>query len=76
LELRDKITKERFSDASFAGFAPGFEGGAMSGVSEAVAALVVLGFTQSEAASAVAKLDAKLPVEELIKRALGAMSQF
>ncbi|MEI3036916.1 MAG: hypothetical protein V8T62_08480 [Oscillospiraceae bacterium] len=38
---------------------------------EAISALVVLGYTQSEAASAImAKLDASLPVEELIRLGL------
>ncbi len=41
---------------------------------EAIAALTVLGYTQSEAAGAVARLDSALPVEELIKRALKALS--
>ena len=41
-----------------------------SNLSEAVSALVVLGYTQGEAASVLAGSDETLPVEELIKQAL------
>ena len=41
---------------------------------EAVAALVSLGYSQSEAALAVSKIDATLPVEEIIKLALRGMA--
>ena len=37
---------------------------------QAIAALVSLGYSQSEAALAIAKIDATLPVEEIIKLAL------
>lgn len=72
LELKDKITKEQ----SLAGpvelpEAAAFEAGS---VAEAISALVVLGYAQSEAAQAVARLDQSLPVEELIKRGLKALA--
>ena len=41
-----------------------------SNLGEAISALVVLGYTQSEAAAALAKLDSSLPVEKLITGAL------
>ena len=41
-----------------------------SNLGEAISALVVLGYTQSEAAAALAKLDISLPVEKLITGAL------
>ena len=41
---------------------------------QAVQALAVLGYTQSEAAQAVAKLDSGLPTEELIRLALKGMA--
>lgn len=44
-------------------------------ISQAVSALVVLGYSQSEAAVAVSKLDSSLPVEELIKKALMALGK-
>ena len=43
---------------------------------EAVQALVSLGDSQSEAALAVGKLDASLPVETLIKEGLKALARF
>jgi Holliday junction DNA helicase RuvA len=73
LELKDKISKEHLTDASFADIIPD-SGKPGSGLSEAVSALVVLGYTQSEAALAVAGTDTSLPVEEIVKRALKSMS--
>ena len=71
LELKDKVGKglaegvglEDVAAARVAGSAP-----------QAIAALVSLGYGQSEAAAAVAKLDTGLPVEELIKLALRGMA--
>ena len=42
---------------------------------EAVSALTMLGYSQSEAAMAVSKLDGDLPVEELIKQALKQLAR-
>ena len=42
--------------------------------SQAIAALVSLGYSQSEAALAISKIDATLPVEEIIKLALRGMA--
>ena len=47
---------------------------ASQGSSQAIAALVSLGYSQSEAALAVSKIDASLPVEEIIKLALRSMA--
>ena len=41
-----------------------------SGGSDAVDALMALGYSRSEASLAVGKLDQSLPVDELIKQAL------
>lgn len=68
LELRDKISNEQVTNSI--GASP-VRAAAISGaVSEAINALVVLGYPQTQAASAVAALDSELPVEELIKQAL------
>lgn len=73
LELKDKITKEQLAGTDSSQVF--FEAPADSGsVSEAIAALVVLGYSQTEAASAVAKLDPSMPVEELIKQSLKKMA--
>ena len=76
LELRDKISNERLTESIGGGAAAPAAGKAVqSSVGEAVNALMALGYSQTEAASAVSKLDASLPVEELIKGALKAFSQ-
>ncbi len=75
LELKDKISNERLAESV------GGEMGAVSPVrsssntGEAVSALMALGYSQTEAASAVAKMDASLSVEELIKGALKAFAK-
>jgi len=74
LELKDKLAKGQI--------APGGESYGGTGVtvipenksSEAAAALAVLGYSQSEAALAVSKIDGTLPVEEIIKLALRSMA--
>lgn len=73
LELKDKITKEQLAaggsaDVDFSAVTEG------SNTSEAISALVVLGYSQTEAASAVAGLDTSLPVEELIRLSLKKMA--
>lgn len=73
LELKDKMSRE----AAETGFAESFSGEVptdASNAGEAISALVVLGYSQSEAASAVMKQDPALPVEELIKAGLRALS--
>ena len=45
-----------------------------SNAGEAISALVVLGYAQSEAAAAIAKLDQDLSVEEMIKLGLKALA--
>ena len=50
------------------------ETSAAQGAGQAISALVSLGHSQSEAALAVSKIDASLPVEEIIKLALRGMA--
>ncbi len=69
LELKDKIAKEQLligAEGSI-DFTPIVSGG-NSG--EAISALVVLGYSQSEAASVVSKLDQNISVEDMIKQGL------
>ena len=75
LELTDKVAKG-FVDgisledvAGAASDAPSSQSSA-----QAIAALVSLGYSQSEAALAISKIDATLPVEEIIKLALRGMA--
>ncbi len=69
LELKDKVGKGlvdgvSLSDVSAAAAAPA------AGASQAIAALVSLGYSQSDAALMVSKVDDSLPVEEIIRLAL------
>lgn len=72
LELSDKISTESaakgFRSAKAANVAVRGNAG------EAIAAMVSLGYTNSEAASAVGTMDPSLPVDELIKGALRALA--
>ena len=75
LELKDKVAKgfvDGISLEDVAGAASGEP--ATQSASQAIAALVSLGYSQSEAALAIAKIDATLPVEEIIKLALRGMA--
>lgn len=73
LELKDKIAKCAVSLSPETAAAESVSNS--SNASEAVAALVVLGFSQSEATLAVGKLDPSLPTDELIKGGLKNLSR-
>ena len=75
LELKDKVAKgfvDGISLEDVAGTAA--DTPATQSSAQAIAALVSLGYSQSEAALAVSKIDATLPVEEIIKLALRGMA--
>ena len=68
LELKDKIAKEQITlGVSEMNFEPVISG---SKSGEAISALVVLGYSQSEATSVIAKLDQNLSTPEMIRLAL------
>ena len=74
LELKDKVAKGAAGsaareDPSGVPAAAGGQTGA-----QAIAALVSLGYSQSEAAVAISKIDPALPVEEIIRLALRGMA--
>ena len=73
LELKDKLSKGSISLSSDTIAVENV--GKSSAYSEAVAALVALGFSQSEASLAVSKLDPTLPTDELIKGGLKNLSR-
>ena len=73
LELKDKLSKGPIELTGNAAAVSNV--GKTSASSEAVAALVSLGFSQSEASLAVASLDQSLPTEELIKGGLKNLSR-
>ncbi len=67
LECRDKISKSELQPADNAISEQEIRTVAGDNLSEAISALVVLGYPQQIAAKALAKADKSLPVEELIK---------
>lgn len=73
LELKDKVGKGLANGNGFSGDmstpAPS------SAPAQAVAALVSLGYTPSDAAAAVARVDETLPVQDIIKVALRGLSR-
>ena len=73
LELKDKMSRDA-AELGFSGAAPAEVPSDASNAGEAISALVVLGYSQSEAASVIMKLDPSLSVEELIKAGLRALS--
>ena len=74
LELKDKVKKMAVSGGELSLAADVGVVSASQNAEQAVQALAVLGYTQSEAAQAVAKLDSGLPTEELIRLALKGMA--
>ncbi len=68
LELKDKVS----GDVALSGGEVSYVGNAtpVGSASEAIEALVSLGFTQGEAAKVVSRFDPQMPVEEIIKEAL------
>ena len=77
LELKDKVSSESVS-GSIAGDADSFgalpQGAAGSAVTEALEALMVLGYSQGEAAPILGKLDPSLSTQEVIKETLRIMT--
>ena len=75
LELKDKVAKGFVDGISLEDVAGASSAeSTAAGAGQAIAALVSLGYSQSEAAMAVSKIDATLPVEEIIKLALRGMA--
>lgn len=75
LELKDKVGKGMVEGISISDVSAATQSNlSAAGASQAIAALVSLGYSQSEAGLAVAKIDESLPVEEIIKLALRSMA--
>ncbi len=70
LELKDKVGKLSGSDGGATFVAASAATSAKGDMPKAIAALVGLGYSQSEAAIAVGNCDPTLPVEQMIKQAL------
>lgn len=74
LELKDKVKGIAHEDNDGYDLTAAEAATSSAAGSEAVSALMVLGYTQSEAATAVGKLDQSLSVEEMIKQALKSLA--
>ena len=72
LELKNKFSAELTAEQSEIVGAVQMTAGAEN-LSEAIEALVQLGYSRSEAAVALGKLDSSLSVEELIRQALKSL---
>ena len=73
LELRDKVSKQYFAPSSASVPTPSAPVSAKGNLSEALDALVVLGYTRSEAQKALTGIDPKLDVEKIIPLALAKL---
>ena len=75
LELKDKLAAGIGKTVDTTQIEAAGAAASHGSAAEASAALVMLGYTQSEAALAVGKLDSSLSVEEMIKLALKGLSK-
>ena len=75
LELKDKLAKGLELSAVTPEIEAAGIAAATGNAAEAVSALSMLGYSQSEAAAAVSRLDAALSVEELIRQALKSLAR-
>lgn len=74
LELKDKIAKENISSVKSDSLIP--VAAVSNSVSEAVSALMVLGYSNSEATKAIAGMPADTPTDALIKAGLKNLAKF
>ena len=75
LELKDKLAKGLDLSVNTIDVSAVNSVSSSGNQAEAVSALTMLGYTQSEASVAVAKIDENLSVEEIIKQALKILSR-
>lgn len=73
LELKDKISKEQVA-SGVVGDTVLDVSNKTGNASEAISALVVLGYAQSDATQIITKLDSNMSVEEMIKHGLKALA--
>ncbi len=74
LELKDKVSGIPFGENE--DISAAVSANSNANTSDAVEALVALGYSQSEASVAIGRLDSGLPVETLIKEGLKSLSKF
>lgn len=73
LELKNKFKNISYSDSTENAFSDASSQSLTSQSAQAVEALITLGYSRSEASSAVSKLDSSLKCEELITKALKSL---
>ncbi len=73
LELKDKIVKQTFASSPDVQSAASINVGKSSNLSEALDALIVLGYTRADAQRALAGIDPKLDVVKIIPLALAKL---
>ena len=80
LELKDKMLKENGGELSAGGSsalpADATSGGGRGKLSEAVDALIVLGYSRAEAMAALKEIDPSMELEEMIRVALKKLMKF
>lgn len=76
LELKDKMLKETDLSSPISTAAPALAGASRGKLSEAVDALVVLGYSRAEATAVLKDLDPSLELEEMIRAALKKLMKF
>lgn len=76
LELKDKLMKETDLSSPISTVTPASSGASRGKLSEAVDALVVLGYSRSEATNVLKDLDTSLELEEIIRTALKKLMKF
>ncbi len=74
LELKEKVGGIGFAESD--DISAAVIANSNSNTSDAVEALVSLGYSQSEASVVIGKLDSNMPVEDLIKAGLKALAKF
>lgn len=74
LELKDKVSKEQVASGVTGKTVAQTSGAATGNASEAISALVVLGYAQSDAASVITAMDSSSSVEDMIKAGLKALA--
>ena len=75
LELKDKVSKQDVA-AGVKGSAVPMVAAPSNTFAEAISALMVLGYTNNEATSALSGLDPATPADELIKAGLKKLAKF
>ena len=75
MELHDKVGNGEIAALTRSGLTGGAEAAEPSAAGEAIAALTALGYSQTDAAAAVARLDQTMTSDQMIRQALKKLSR-